>query len=320
MLHPCSELPTLESPFDAECLTYIEESYVFIERLGADDGQMGIVVKLSRKHEVVAAKIMGMAQDSIFDISISCEFEKLRRMTPIFLHTFGWLYCTEYPRDWRALIGTEPKNLNTTNGVLIQVMELASQSFSVPLIMSEFDDILFILLHGLYIANTSLGFKHNDIHAGQILLQPRPQNSDPIELSYKNVIYSFNTRFVPKLIDYGMSSTTKHFSHQAIQTNDADDLLYTFQLKLSQLVDMKIVEKYNLTEFKQFARKHRGSTIEEILDDTYFNGYQENVGSRVKEKCIGCFSTATQQLATRDSVTFCNNGCDVRFESLFNLL
>ena len=319
MLHPCSIPPTLNSAVDDECLSYITDSYVFIERLGADAGQVGIVVKLSRKHEIIAAKLMGMTPDSILDVSISCEFEKLRIQTPIFLHTFGWLRCVDYPVEWRTLIGSEPGNLDKSDGVLIQVMELASETFNVPLSMNEFDDLLFILLHGLYTANNELGFKHNDIHFDQILLQPRPPTSGPIVLEYKGDSRVFNTRFVPKLIDYGMSSTTKNYNKQDIETNDASDLLYVFQRKLQQLVSRGIVLREDLFEFKQFTRRHGKSTIETILDDTYFNGQSENVGQSVS-KCIGCYSTATQQLKYNDSITFCDNDCDMRFNTILDIL
>jgi hypothetical protein len=292
LLHPCAEVPTKDTLFDEGCEEFLLKNYTFVKRLGAlTDGEFtgasGIAMELvSAKGETVVAKLMGMdtenARYSINDIAVGCRLNNIADQTPIFIETFGWLRCKTYPTDWKTLSGREPAKYDESNGILMEFISHGSRALSdmdIVFSMKEYIEMTIIILHGLMIADSFMGFKHNDIHVDQILLNPVNPGSDSLQLDFgESGVFSFTPRFIPVLIDYGHSTIPGSGFTTPSRTDDADDLLMTLKNRIFAQWDAHgntpAMTRVEAEAFKAFWRRVRGKpTAKGALADPYITEF-----------------------------------------------
>lgn len=157
------------------------------------------------------------------EMHIACQLETLSPVTQVFIHTYGWLMSRGAPLAWRDMLpshdqsGKElPWHVLESQRVLVLFMEYSrlrmrvSEPIGNPCwsYMVDLNDrakkaALFLLIHGLMEARKQLGFSHNDLHSGQIVLVARnPKN--PLRVGSYCVTHCSH---IPKILDFGMSVT-----------------------------------------------------------------------------------------------------------------
>jgi hypothetical protein len=171
-----------------------------------------LVFKLSQDRQDVAVKVMPLpSEDSIKDVRIACMLNNLTD-TPVFVKTFGWLKCSEIPSLWLKGLNIKkdaPRSFACSKMFLFQVMAFSSHAWSdtkIQLDVEEYRVMLFMLLHGLWVAKEKHQFRHHDIHEGQILFQTCKPDT-VVTLAVGENRYTLKCeRFIPKLIDFGFAT------------------------------------------------------------------------------------------------------------------
>lgn len=240
-IHGCDELPK-DTPIqrDADCLERIHDSYLAAKWTG--QGMHGMVLRL------VTCKMGGRSQDLIVkvglideaELRIGCELNALYEFTPVFPHTFGWLVCHEIPHKWRRTMTYEQKQHkiateyeNPLLFIFVQPVDEKWVEFPLNGIDHAYRTSLFILLHGLWVARTRLGFQHGDLHGNNLMLQPQiSRRQEPVQLQYNQTEVLVYTELVPRIIDYGKSETTKNRQKGPAHKNDIRFLREEFSLRL----------------------------------------------------------------------------------------
>lgn len=240
-IHGCDELPK-DTPIqqDADCLERIQDTYLAANWTG--EGMYGMALRL------VTCKMGGRSQDLIVkvgmidetELRIGCELNALYELTPVFPHTFGWLVCHEIPDKWLRTMTLEQlesvKIWDKPPLLFIFVQPVDEKWVDFPLrgVDHAYRTSLFILLHGLWVARTRLGFQHNDLHGDNLMLQPQiSRRREPVRLQYNQTEVLIDTELVPRIIDYGRSETTKNRQEGYACKNDIRFLReeFTFRLK-----------------------------------------------------------------------------------------
>jgi serine/threonine protein kinase len=282
LLHDCSE-PIVLTSSDTDCLSTLANTYRFVTILGS--GMEGVAIKINKDQRFFAIKI-SKAQDSKKSLKMACKLNELKDYTGIFVYTYGWLVCNSIPDDWlRFMDPYEEKSL-----LLFTVMEISALKWSDVILTKEELVICFlILMHGFYIAKKKLGFAHNDLHPGNLLLQAIPYKESEIYLEvYPDLVFKVTgeqTRFVPKIIDFGMAVT---------EGRDNDDL--------SDIKDM--FER----EANIFGAISNDAMDESNFENPLFEKYKTE--SRKKGKtCFMCSSVAKFEREEDGRFTFCSQAC-----------
>ena len=141
--------------------------------------------------------------------SLETEYETGLKINTLGLKTFYYTYgylqnenllVTEYIEGitlHEYLYYTE----NNSNGVCSdEHMQICTRT-------KHLIEIILIILLSLQIAYLKLGFIHNDLHTKNIILIN--YNKKPFELSYENKTYTFYPKYLPVIIDYGLSHSNK---------------------------------------------------------------------------------------------------------------
>lgn len=112
--------------------------------------------------------------------------------------------------------------------------------------LNVYKDILFQLLHFIYVAQDKLGFMHRDLHDENVLLQ---KTSDVFDFVCFDKQFQCKSGTLVKLIDFEISITTKHHTFQLSdgmisslkldQTNDLHSIRYDIIKNLIRLVEFK---------------------------------------------------------------------------------
>jgi hypothetical protein len=215
MLFPCSNTPSVVTKADARLQAALLKHFILVEEI--DRGATSIVVELNlplgtdEQKTLAAAKIMALSEDSLRDLVIACQLNALRNYTPLFIHTFGWFLLNGIPSDWRDKIEDYPDSFEKDT-LLCQVMDKEGKSFaSSNAVFSEleFKSILFVLLHGIQMARQTLAFVHGDLTGRQVLLAVAKTEQLTLNTDTQVMVIAHG-RFLPKLIDFGMSYTAIH--------------------------------------------------------------------------------------------------------------
>lgn len=329
-MHPCSESPSLRGPEDIDCLGLLTNTFSFIHRIGNKETvSASLVFKLSQDSQDIVVKVLPLKQESdLKDIKIACLLNGLSDETPVFVRTFGWIKCKEIPLLWLKGINMKkdaPRIFSTKSTYIFQVMSFSAYTWEnaeISLDKEEYRSMLFLLLHGLWLARVRFNFKHNDIHKGQILFQTCKPNTSILVNIGENKFVLTCKRFVPKLIDFGFASIGKEeeedddfsssdndmFSRneetQDSSDTDLHDLLYMFseRMKMNGLVPFKI-----------------SGSLEDILtNNILFKSFKSNTGIK-SYLCNVCSSVATKQWENHP-IKFCDEKCALRWKEISKVL
>lgn len=332
------ELPTENSLVNIDQVNKILTEFYVIKYLGK--GGSSIVVEVhppSDNTTALAVKVMLLSdKSSINDIEIACQLNGLQKLTPFFIYTHGWFILDGIPKIWRDTIDDYPDRYDT-NTLLCQMMDKSAYNFddiTVRLTEAEYKQILYIMLHGIELAKSRLGFKHGDLHVGQILLNVNRNE----QLTIDTTVIQMD-RFCPKLIDFGFSTTDLHpersfqsFS-QSFSTDSSENVSFGDEEDVSHHtlkddVDTLISIVHEKMRQQLFARKRshnqfftpRSLKEFEQYAETRDNSYFDSIIVRrdvepLKNHCMVCHGEATLEWKNT-GYTFCSKKCSNYWEPL----
>ena len=316
MLNPCTELPSYDTPNGDNCLATLQKEFTFIKTIGG--GFWGTAALLNRHGKEIVVKMSDLTNVSLVDISVGCSLNSLRGKTGIFVHTFGWLLCDK---------------------ILYIFMDHGGYSWddkSIILSKKDAKSILFLILHGLYVARRHLEFSHDDLHFKNILLKPISPATELI-LDGGYVIKAGTTRFIPQIIDFGISRTKRYRAFAEKPAEDMSRDVYMVQqlfvsrtnpdekgikkLKLEE--EEEVVEKENLRfledEFfdnmdfglAKSSRPDDWKIIYTLLQRPFFDDIVvRNQPTEIEARCLACSGVGTMQWEHNDDhYVFCSEGC-----------
>jgi hypothetical protein len=329
MLQPCSELPSVSTEENNyECLVDIAKRYVISYVINS--GKYGTVIKVTvatDNTQVYAVKISALDENAVADVSIACQINSLHRETGAFLRTFGWISCIDVPGPWKTHSKDEYPELlanavDRKDALLYIFMDLANEEFRDRRISLDSDEIvamLYLLLHGLYVARRRLGaFSHHDVHDENIMLQTVNANTKINVLGYQIT----NLRFVPKFIDYGLSTTS------VVKSDDVSEVVHALtgkvrpreaRIKLERVIDnMEEFEtaKESMSNDSECILRLLEAIAERYADD---NPHFTERDDPIQQCCIQCSAEATC-LWNGTDVAFCGTHCANQKTAVMNML
>jgi len=342
MMRPCSETPTAKGPQDEGCLQTLTSMFSFLYRIGNKKTvSASLVFRLSQKSQEIVVKAIPLKkEEDLKDIKIACLLNGLTEESPIFVRTFGWIKCKEIPPLWTKGLNLKkdaPESFSKgkIDNYIFQVMSFSSHPWTdmqISLDLEEYRVMLFLLLHGLLLAKNRFGFKHNDIHEGQVLFQMCTPNT-PIVVEVGKQRYTIVCqRFVPKLIDFGLSTIFgekeedednsysisnseeeddfERVNNGVFDDQDIRDLLYMFEQRM---------EKDKVVPF--VFQKGRTATLESILlKDPVFESLRKNVATINSHYfCDVCSSVAHMEWQNK-GIRFCDDTCAYQWVEISKML
>ena len=245
-MRPCSDLPKTDDVSlkrDRQCVKAFTEKFSYEPLTILGKGSVGSVFGVYYRDNMdvqVAVKILpyGKTLKTLTnkELGIACELNSLSSVTPIFVTTLGYHVCSKIPQSWKDNLDYDEESeyvyvymsrpqvgFADMGGYAYKVAGLDNRDYAISL--------LFILLHGLYVARKFLKFAHHDLHEGNFMFTPvDPAKMPNFELTVENVEHkvSFIRGWVPKVIDFGKSTTEKHPDTYAM--NNAEDVAKIFRL------------------------------------------------------------------------------------------
>jgi hypothetical protein len=274
-IHDCSELPSLKNiGFDADCLDRISAAFKSWKWKGS--GQYGFVIETMTaygkpvKTESLVVKISAI---NTSELRVACELNSLTGETPVFPHTYGWVVCSKIPDDWLSLLKIHNRNhAILTNHFpqyfLFTFVQPAKEKWDEVTLAANngYRVSLFFLLHGLYVARHRIGFNHGDIHSGNVMTEYHMEEATTT-LRYGQYEAEVTTRYVPRLIDYGRSSTQKHNEQKG--ASDLKQLRKMFDERLEYDMDQGLLGADDeAIAFNQFVASVKWREVEESVDDS----------------------------------------------------
>lgn len=276
------------------------------------EGQNGIVLLVDGT-SVDARRVVKITYSDPFvkEAKIAKQLEVLKPETQAFIATFGWYEREGLEPSWVPMLpprrqdGTAIDWSKYAHKKLTYIfMEHSNFRIDHPnpsapggvvfwqhVSAENAKKLLFILLHGLYVARKRLQFSHNDIHDGQIMLFRRDRNV-PVILGRE---YEIQDCFlIPKFIDFGASiivgTESNEISQDSMFSDDVGRLVITFHEIHTQ------DDVMDTLEFEKAAGSSRSNykVIKELMGIPYFKEFRR---TRKREKavatCIGCMGKAT---------------------------
>jgi serine/threonine protein kinase len=256
-MHDCSEFPVqtddISLKHDKNCVKQFQKHYSYKPVILLGKGTVGSVFAVHYKENMdnqIAVKILPYGKKlyklSNKELGVACELNSLASASPIFLHTLGYLICKKIPQEWK-----EHLDYNKEEMYMYMFMHKPQAEFAVSggrpgaYKVMGFNNrdyavsLLFVLLHGLYVGRKFLQFVHNDIHEGNVMFSASLRDdASHFDLSIENTDYkvAFISNWVPKLIDFGRSSTKNHPDTYA--QNNGEDVAKIFNL-FNKRIDLK---------------------------------------------------------------------------------
>lgn len=145
--------------------------------------------------------------DLFHELAVGLALNKLRAEVPYFMYVWGGFYC-ERPKNTQLSCHSEDKDKITTLALfeLIYGKELDEWMKSGEMTPNECIEVVLQVAYAIYLAQKNFKFMHFDLHGGNVLVRKLPQKVT-FELKLTNGdIIKIKTKFIPQLIDYGMSS------------------------------------------------------------------------------------------------------------------
>lgn len=283
MIRPCSEVPAYNTPSGASCVQNLAEKFAFVKLLGS--GEQGVAFEVVHEQQKMVVKVIPMGLSGLNEIETQCILNQLQSKTGIFTKSFGWQVCSEIPSPWAEYVA-----FDTTERILFIFMEKAMETIeSVPMKRKEKKAVLFLLLHGLMIARRDLnGFKHDDIHKENVMLQSIEYNS-VVHLDDGYTVGP-HLRFVPKLIDYGFSKVKYEYEDSDSEEDSEENRPTTDLSSIQILFENNGFEAFFASPEFQAARTSLYTdyrAIKVLLDMDFFKEYHDNE-DRASIRCSVC--------------------------------
>lgn len=337
MFRPCTELPSESTPLGDNCLDTLTQKYTFVSTIGS--GAAGTTVLLQHNAQELVVKLSPLNKMSVGDVAISCQVNSLRPKTGIFVPTFGWLVCSApRVRRWPKMRG---------NKILYIFMDHAGYEWrkeSIQLSQQEHKALLFLLLHGFYVARRDLQFSHNDLHAENVLLKAiRPDFQLVLDGGF--VIAPGTTPFIPQVIDFGQSKTASYPggkeeeedsdsgsdddmferapSSSSSSSSASDDLRQIEYLFLYERHDGGFLQPFfDSTAYSKAKADGSADSIYALLQDPIFNEVvtKQPQIPRVVDRCLVCSDVATHKWENKAGYVFCSDACSDSLSSISSFI
>lgn len=226
--------PNKRVPIDANTLEDFSKAFDLLAVLGK--GRYGVVCATIEDH--IALKIMcyqsiddkgtPFSDNEENEMHILCLLNELVDTAYIFPRVYGWMIMSTLPNRWyekleNVMDDNMQQSIYEKAPFLCVCMEKIDFKLKKDLFLDE-DDIrcmVFMLLYGIAYARKHLGhFRHRDIHFGNIMLS----SVDPkAEFVFEDTPWSMtDIRFIPKLIDFGLSRKSEERIHFYDSSEDED--------------------------------------------------------------------------------------------------
>ena len=139
---------------------------------------------------------------------IGLTLNKLRYITPVFVYTLGSFLCSD-PTDKKKLC-QDKKASSMSAYVIYENVPGRSVEYLLKNDIIDYDEFMQIyiqILYGLEIAQRECQFTHFDLHPGNVMVREGNFDSYSFVLDDKLITVK-NPRYIPVIIDFGMSSVT----------------------------------------------------------------------------------------------------------------
>jgi hypothetical protein len=139
---------------------------------------------------------------------IGLTLNKLRYITPVFVYTLGSFLCSD-PTDKKKLC-QDKKASSMSAYVIYENVPGRSVEYLLMNDIIDYDEFMQIyiqILYGLEIAQRECQFTHFDLHPGNVMVREGNFDSYSFVLDDKLITVK-NPRYIPVIIDFGMSSVT----------------------------------------------------------------------------------------------------------------
>lgn len=357
-IHPCSSLPPPTGDIlsaDKHVLHFLQNTY-FVKSVNYKGrGKSGAVIALIDRNmpeRGVVVKILtyshmmdgcdydaasAYAESANHELRIACMVNELAKVTPVFVHTVGWLVSRRIPSSWRNVpdfkIDGEQFDCAVSSYMFI-FMEKVAYKFDDLAIIMTVDNVkqcLFVLLHGLLMARHALDFNHNDLHMGNIMFDISGSD-EPLHLSLEHVDFSIHGMgYYPKFIDFGKSQTKTTLHHTVIFHPDVKHIFDAFSARFPVAMEFyNDTWKRSHQELLHSQGDNYQILLHFLIEDTLFdNGIvqkQHHPASNVKRqrvisnRCCLCGTAATVTLDTRSDLAFCTDFCALKLNKIMPLL
>jgi serine/threonine protein kinase len=235
---------------DNDCFKKIRAIYKAVEKaVPLGSGSSATVFRLITKdsNRSVAVKVIPYATGktekdtdedtryiAVRELGIACEVNELAEMSPCFVRSYGYLVCSDIPASWRKKL---PQNgyIERFDVYILLFMEQPEYAFDGKMggdgqYQLDFDhyglSLFYLLLHAIYVGRKYIGLDHRDIAAKNILFASQFYEGDGdekvLQLNFttkeedegkehkKISRVRFHSNIVPKIIDFGHSSTRRY--------------------------------------------------------------------------------------------------------------
>jgi hypothetical protein len=351
-IHDCSEIPDFNNvKLDESCISTIQKKYTLLDTVkflsGYNEDDFPVpppVIEIWSKENVkesIAVKILPWSKDfdvlSLRELNVACELNSLKDQTNVFVHVYGYLICKRVHNSWlkypqisefiNSYKNKDDKNMN----IIYMFMEKPSSSFMEQgyyFDREELHSLLFILLHALYVANDRLGFRHQDVHEYQILMdRTNNQKDNNLYLAIKGQEYKVKRPqgMQPKIIDFGKSHTNNYPSDRD-GFNDLSSLFLAFEKRYKvhkgkggpSLGEIKYDSLKKVTDLGDFAIQFYKENLMNTDDgDKPKNSKKIKMS---KSQCLFCGRLAYKRYDINTKLRFCNEYCADKIKTMVPFL
>lgn len=196
----------------------------------------------------------------------------LRAEVPNFMYTYGYHECGDYQTKEGKMIrwcnsDTPDRGylyLEKIDGIVIEDF-VKQYSEKTP----EFAEVMLQIINALYIADARCGFRHNDLHLGNIIVR---ELEEPINIPFTVLGQSqfILSRWIPQIIDFGVS--TMMYKGERLKSpsyyNELGDHAEQFPYDLQRLFrEILLIETESLVDnTEEDPTSEETFMMEEIID------------------------------------------------------
>jgi serine/threonine protein kinase len=264
-------------------------------------------------------------RDTEHELFIACQVNGLRKFTPVFIQTFGWIVSRKVPKAWAAYVNLSKVQYSEIpkKSFMMLFMEQSNYKFKSKAV--RFDEkqyltILFILLHALYIARRELHFTHSDLHMGNIMLDITHETHLNLAIGDNDTFdIALPNGFLPKIIDFGHSQTLQA-KDGGRRKNDVATVFAAIEAR-AQRYDSH-VDVSSISEFKEYNMDLEQLLLVHPLFDK-IRKRKKNPNKKPKvaiERCFMCNGQAKLTWAPNRLYKFCDFYCAEKMNGIIDLL
>lgn len=199
-------------------------------------------------HKVLAMKTTDN-NNTKYESFIGYAVNTLKSKIPNFMHTYGDISCRS---DHNKVCSLTSSGKYENKLVIENIIGVSGSDF-IDNNVSDLDtlNILLQIVNALNVANTEIGFIHNDLHLDNIIIVRLPQPmAIPLYLPNDEVKY-INTKLLVRIIDFGLSrveinGTVFHPFDMEYAGITRDNYQYYDLIKFSLLFNRRINGKSNI--------------------------------------------------------------------------